>query len=161
MEKKFSVNGNEVKVQDYSLKNDQVSFTLEGKKYSYSLVNRKGCELILDNGQRFTAAVGAANRDGESMVMAHGLEAIVSAAAKRMKKERGHAGGLVSPMPGKIFKILRPEGSAVTKGETILVLEAMKMEHSIRADKDGVVKKIFYREGELVQGGVVLAELES
>jgi 3-methylcrotonyl-CoA carboxylase alpha subunit len=42
----------------------------------------------------------------------------------------------------------------------VLILEAMKMEHSIRADKDGIVKKIFFQVGQLVQGGVILAEVE-
>jgi pyruvate carboxylase subunit B len=64
-------------------------------------------------------------------------------------------------MPGKIFKILKSQDSEVKKGETILILEAMKMEHAIRSDKDGKVKKIFFNVGELVQGGVILAEVES
>ena len=63
-------------------------------------------------------------------------------------------------MPGKIFKIVKDAGTEVKKGEPILILEAMKMEHSIRSDKDGKVKKIFYKVGELVQGGVILAEVE-
>jgi 3-methylcrotonyl-CoA carboxylase alpha subunit len=63
-------------------------------------------------------------------------------------------------MPGKIFKILRGPGEEVKKGEPILILEAMKMEHSIRSDKDGKVKKISYQVGELVQGGAVLAEVD-
>ena len=63
-------------------------------------------------------------------------------------------------MPGKIFKILKDVGSQVKKGEPILILEAMKMEHSIRSDKDGIVKKINFKVGELVQGGVTLAEVQ-
>jgi biotin carboxyl carrier protein len=160
MEKSFNINGIEVKVSDYSLKEDKVSFVFEGKKYIYSLIHKNGPELILDDGQRFGAAVSSPNRDGESMVMAEACEAVVSEAGKRLKKTHGHAGGLSSPMPGKIFKILKPVGSSVEKGETILILEAMKMEHSIRSDTDGKVKKIHYQEGELVQGGVVLVELE-
>ena len=61
----------------------------------------------------------------------------------------------------EIFKILKEAGSEVKKGEAILILEAMKMEHSIRSDKDGKVAKIFYSVGQLVQGGVVLAEVEN
>jgi 3-methylcrotonyl-CoA carboxylase alpha subunit len=160
MEKTFIINGTEVKVQNYSVKGDEVSFSLEGKDYRYALVSRKGTELVLDRGGRFTAAVGAPNRDGDSMVIANGREAVLSQAGKKTKKAGVHAGGLTSPMPGKIFKVIKAEGTSVKKGETILILEAMKMEHSIRSDKDGVVKKINYREGELVQGGVVLVELE-
>ena len=92
--------------------------------------------------------------------MANGREAIGSVAGKKVKKAGAHAGGLTSPMPGKIFKVLKEAGSEVKKGEPILILEAMKMEHSIRSDKDGKVKKINYKVGELVQGGVTLAEVE-
>jgi biotin carboxyl carrier protein len=160
MEKIFSINGQEIKVQDYKQNGDSVSFVLNGKNYFYMLVSKDGPEMILDNGGRFKAAVGTPNREGESIIIANGREAIGTAAGKKMKKAGAHAGGLTSPMPGKIFKVLREAGSEVKKGEPILILEAMKMEHSIRSDKDGKVKKINYKVGELVQGGVTLAEVE-
>jgi len=160
MNKIFNINGAEVKVSDFRQSDENVSFVLEGKAYSFNLVSRSGKDLILESDGRFKASVGTPNRDGESVVMAAGREAIVGQAGKRVKKDRAQAGNLTSPMPGKIFKVLKDAGSAVQKGETILILEAMKMEHSIRADKDGKVKKINFRVGELVQGGVVLAELE-
>jgi 3-methylcrotonyl-CoA carboxylase alpha subunit len=124
------------------------------------LITRDGHEMILDNGGRFHAAVGSFSREGEAMVVANGCEAIGAIAGKKMKKSGIQSGGLTSPMPGKIFKVLKDIGSEVKKGEPILILEAMKMEHSIRADKDGVLKKIHYKIGELVQGGVSLAEVE-
>jgi biotin carboxyl carrier protein len=160
MEKIFSINGQEIKVQDYKQNGDSVSFVLNGKNYFYMLVSKDGPEMILDNGGRFKAAVGTPNREGESIIIANGREAIGTASGKKMKKAGAHAGGLTSPMPGKIFKVLREAGSEVKKGEPILILEAMKMEHSIRSDKDGKVKKINYKVGELVQGGVTLAEVE-
>lgn len=161
MDKAFIINGKEVKVQDFKHSHDTVTFTYEGKNFFYSLISREGHEMVLDTkGGRFKAAVGTTNRDGETMVISSGREAIISDAGKRMKKAGGHAGGLASPMPGKIFKILKEAGSEVKKGEAILILEAMKMEHSIRSDKDGKVKKIFFQVGQLVQGGVILAEVE-
>lgn len=161
MDKSFTVNGKEVKVQDFKHAHDTVTFTYEGKNYFYSLISRDGHEMILDDkGGRFKAAVASPNKDGESMAIANGKEAIVSEAGKKLKKDRAHAGGLTSPMPGKIFKVLKEAGAEVKKGEAILILEAMKMEHSIRSDKDGKVTKICYQVGELVQGGVTLAEVE-
>lgn len=162
MNKTFIINGKEIKVEDYKNSPDLVSFSYDGKSYSYSLVSRDGAGMILDkNGVRFNAAVGSSNRDGEAMVIASGKEGMIAEAGKRMKKAGAHAGGLKSPMPGKIFKIIKEVGSEVKKGEAILILEAMKMEHSIRSDKDGVVKSILYQVGQLVQGGVVLAEVEA
>ncbi len=69
-------------------------------------------------------------------------------------------GALQSPMPGKIFKIVQEQGSSVAKGDAVLILEAMKMEHTIKANKDGVIKDIFFKEGDQVQGGVLLCEIE-
>ncbi|MFL5784166.1 MAG: acetyl-CoA carboxylase biotin carboxyl carrier protein subunit [Bacteriovoracaceae bacterium] len=160
MEKKFLINGLEVTVENYKKDQSSVSFTLNGKSFNYSLISKHAQEIILEGQTRFKANVGKQNRDGESIVMAAGREGIVSVAGKKLKKSGGGAGSLTSPMPGKIFKIVKDVGSAVTKGETILILEAMKMEHSIRADKDGKVKKIMFKTGELVQGGVTLAEVE-
>jgi acetyl/propionyl-CoA carboxylase alpha subunit len=160
MEKIFFINGQELKVQDYKQSGDVVSFVLNEKLYQYSLVSKDGFEMVLDNGGRFKAAVSLPSIDGESMIISNGHEGIGSVAGKKMKKSGGPAGGLTSPMPGKIFKVIKEAGSEVKKGETILILEAMKMEHSIRTDKDGTVKKINFKVGELVQGGVTLAEVE-
>ncbi len=71
-----------------------------------------------------------------------------------------HAGDLLSPMPGRVRRILAPVGSRVMRGDLLLVLEAMKMEHSIRAPRDGVVKRMAVGEGDLVEAGAELAEIE-
>jgi biotin carboxyl carrier protein len=63
-------------------------------------------------------------------------------------------------MPGKIFKIIKNSGDVVIKGETVLIVEAMKMEHSIKATRDGIISQIFYSEGDQVQGGVALCEID-
>jgi 3-methylcrotonyl-CoA carboxylase alpha subunit len=70
-----------------------------------------------------------------------------------------HAGDLFSPMPGRVRKTLVEQGQVVSRGQVLLVLEAMKMEHSIRAPRDGVVKRLFVKEGELVEAGKELAEI--
>jgi 3-methylcrotonyl-CoA carboxylase alpha subunit len=70
-----------------------------------------------------------------------------------------HGTGLLAPMPGRIRRISRPRGERVTKGDVVLVLEAMKMEHAIRAPRDGVVTLLPHREGDLVDAGAVLAEI--
>lgn len=160
MEKIFIINGQEVKVQEFSQKGDSISFILNEKKHFYMLISKDQEFLILDNGGRFKAAVSSPNRDGDSMIFSNGREALGSAQGKKIKKAGSISGGLKSPMPGKIFKVLKDVGAEVKKGEPILILEAMKMEHSIRSDKDGIVKSINFRVGELVQGGVVLAEVQ-
>jgi acetyl/propionyl-CoA carboxylase alpha subunit len=70
-----------------------------------------------------------------------------------------HGTGLLAPMPGRIRRISVPRGERVNKGDVVLVLEAMKMEHAIRAPRDGVVTLLAHREGDLVDAGSVLAEI--
>lgn len=160
MEKSFVIDGREIKVQDYKNDGQSVSFSLNSQKHFYMLIARDGEMLVLDNGGRFKAGVSSPNKQGDSMIFSNGREAMGSASVRKIKKSSSQSGGLTSPMPGKIFKIIKEVGSEVKKGEPILILEAMKMEHSIRSDKDGKVKKINYKTGELVQGGVTLAEVE-
>ena len=71
-----------------------------------------------------------------------------------------HQGGLTAPMNGSIVRVLVELGQRVEAGTTLIVLEAMKMEHSIRAPQAGVVKTLFCQEGELISEGSVLVELE-
>jgi len=70
------------------------------------------------------------------------------------------AGSLAAPMPGKVIKVMTEAGAKVTKGQALLILEAMKMEHTITAPADGVVKEIHYGAGEQVLEGVELITLE-
>jgi 3-methylcrotonyl-CoA carboxylase alpha subunit len=63
-------------------------------------------------------------------------------------------------MPGTVVKVLVGEGDEVEEGQLLLVLEAMKTEHSIAAPHNGVVSSLPYGEGASVPGGDVLVELE-
>ena len=63
-------------------------------------------------------------------------------------------------MPATVIKVLVTPGQAVRKGETVIVLEAMKMELPLKALGDGTVTAVRCREGELVQADVVLVEVE-
>lgn len=63
-------------------------------------------------------------------------------------------------MPGNIFKILVKPGDVVSKGQNVLVLEAMKMENNITSDYAGKVKRILVQEGKAVTAGAKLIEIE-
>lgn len=82
------------------------------------------------------------------------------ARAPRGRSSAGEAhGDLLAPMPGRVRRNLVRQGDSVSKGEIVLVLEAMKMEHAIRAPRDGVVTRLDHAEGDLVEAGTVLAEI--
>ena len=69
-------------------------------------------------------------------------------------------GGLSAPMNGSVVRILVTPGQTVAAGAALVVLEAMKMEHSLRAPRDGVVKSLFCQDGDMVKEGSVLVALE-
>ncbi len=71
-----------------------------------------------------------------------------------------HHGGMTAPMNGSIVRVLVEAGQQVEAGATLVVLEAMKMEHSIRAQQAGVVKNLFCAEGDMVNEGAVLLEMD-
>jgi propionyl-CoA carboxylase alpha chain len=71
------------------------------------------------------------------------------------------SGGLVAPMPGKVLDVRVQPGQAVRAGETLLVLEAMKMEHPIQAPCDGVVLEVRVAAGEQVENGALLLVVEA
>lgn len=63
-------------------------------------------------------------------------------------------------MPATVTQILVTPGQAVAQGDTVIILEAMKMELPIRAPRAGTVKAVHCHQGELVQPGVSLVEVE-
>ena len=84
----------------------------------------------------------------------------VAAAPARSRRER-HAGiqAVVAPMPATVIKVLVSVGQSVKKGDTLVVLEAMKMELPIRATGDAVVAVVRCAQGDLVQADAMLVEL--
>lgn len=72
----------------------------------------------------------------------------------------GSKAGIKSPLPGVILEVKVKEGDTVKRGQTLLVLEAMKMENDIKADRDGKVKEIKVSKGESILEGTDLIIIE-
>jgi 3-methylcrotonyl-CoA carboxylase alpha subunit len=75
--------------------------------------------------------------------------------------EGGGAGalaGLTAPMNGRVIALLAETGAAVTAGTPLMILEAMKMEHTIKAPVDGTIESFHFAEGDLVDGGAALLD---
>lgn len=70
------------------------------------------------------------------------------------------AGVVAAPLPGTITKVLVAEGAKVKKGDTLVTMEAMKMENSITAESDGIVRKIHVAAGQSVNQGDALIDFE-
>lgn len=76
------------------------------------------------------------------------------------RTSRGHHGTLAAPMPATVVRVNVAPGDAVKRGDTLIILEAMKMELPVRAPADGTILKVNCRPGELVQPGVGLLDME-
>ncbi len=72
----------------------------------------------------------------------------------------GAAGDLVTQMPGKVVQIGIKPGDKVTQGQTLLILEAMKMENEIKTSVDGTVKAVHVKVGDALEQGVLMIELD-
>jgi len=77
----------------------------------------------------------------------------------RQREDDVHAGALTAPMPGRIVALLVEPGDHVAQGTPLLVMEAMKMEHTLTAPHDGVVNAFLVQPGELVADGAVLVDV--
>ena len=74
--------------------------------------------------------------------------------------EKDNHGGYAAPMNGTLISVLVEKGQSVKEGQTLVIMEAMKMEHSIKAHADGVVEAVFFTEGELLGEGDIMIQLE-
>lgn len=98
----------------------------------------------------------------EARYQAEHKEEEVKQEAKQEVKEEPVTGKVVeAPMPGSIFKIQVQPGDTINKGQSVIILEAMKMENNIASDYAGKVKRIFVKEGTSVQAGAKLIEIEA
>jgi biotin carboxyl carrier protein len=95
------------------------------------------------NGEVFTGTVTSATQAASSSTVHRDTRQVVTA-----------------PMPATILKVLVEPGRHVSKGETMVLLEAMKMELPLRASSEAVVAKVLCREGDIVPSDAVLVELE-
>jgi biotin carboxyl carrier protein len=90
----------------------------------------------------------------------HVLEITVQPASARALPRGGDHEVLGPPMPATVVRVLVGPGDAVAAGDVLIALEAMKMELPIRAPRDGIIAAVHCREGELVQPGLTLVEIQ-
>lgn len=116
------------------------------------------CEIKVSRGTNPEGTVNARVRENE-------LE-ITLIDPKRLRGGRAadaHAAGsaeIRTAMPGKVVKIIAATGAEIKKGDSVIVVEAMKMQNEMKSPKDGVVKEIRAAEGATVNAGDVLAVIE-
>ncbi len=120
-----------------------------------------GWFLVTEGDKRWRVAIADAP-DG-AWVFVDGMVArLTPKASPSSRRGAKHGGdmGVMAPMPATVVSINTAVGQTVTDGQTLIVLEAMKMEVPIKASRAGVVKAIHCAKGDLVQPNVSLLEIE-
>jgi biotin carboxyl carrier protein len=120
-----------------------------------------GVYRVDDGRRRWTVAIAGPPDDRWIWVDGQ-VWTLESPAAGGPRKRRGAGGSdLSAPMPATVVRILASPGAAVRRGDTLIVLEAMKMELPVKAPHDGVIANVRCQAGELVQPGEPLVEFEA
>ena len=156
---------------DHASETIPIDLTLSGKSYRLTIgeqtvdieiLRAKDGKLdLLVDGKHLTAYVSADN--AKHWVTIHGQTYMLTKSSGARQGAHGHhhaAGELTAPMPGQVRTVNVSDGDAVTKGQTLLVLEAMKMEIRIHAPQDGIVKKLFVKQGDTVEREQTLIDIE-
>jgi biotin carboxyl carrier protein len=116
-----------------------------------------GWRLVLD-GQTFIA-YSAADRDLRHVAINGETYTLTVSDSGTQRRMTAHAGDLTAQMPGQVIAVSVNEGDSVQAGQTLVVLEAMKMEIRVTAPADGVVKKMLVKVGDVVERGQSLVEM--
>jgi len=88
-------------------------------------------------------------------------EYVLALPVNQFKKSTNEKGSLTAPMPGKVVQVFVKTDQEVKKGQSLLILEAMKMEHLIRAPADGKIEQVYYTVGDLVEEKALLLKISS
>lgn len=142
---KCRLDGRDLPVDIVYGQNGVLSLLLGGKSYEVKQETVGAETNVVVGHERFNASV----RDPRSFRS----RSRVGAAEQGVMK-------IKAPMPGKVVRVLAGVGTQVELGQSVIVIEAMKMQNELKAPKNGVVKKINVEEGAAVDAGQALAEVE-
>lgn len=147
-EKALKVNGLELQIDARDLSATQKHILYQHKSYNVELVER--------------------NEDGKAVVVKVngnlyqvGIEDQYDELLKKLGMDSSSANKVLeikAPMPGLVLNVIVAEGQEVNKGDSLLVLEAMKMENIIKSPTAGIVKKILIRKGDKVEKNEILLQ---
>jgi len=139
------------------------AFDVDGVRVDASVARLGAARFEGRNGERKRSVFVA--RDGDHVFAqvdgrSYRLN-VVSRAAVASEDDSGAAGGLEAPMPGRVTRVAVAVGDVVTRGQELIVVEAMKMENALVAPCDGVVKSLAVKAGDMVAPGPALVVVEA
>ena len=154
---KLMILKNEIEIK-YQLKRSGL-FEVMGTNCKIHAVDESGIDVEVGS-HRFFAQVTRAN---DQILINMPFGDLIAVIVPRFIEPRNEVpeGGLVAPMPGKVIEVKVKKGDKVKAGETLIIIEAMKMEHSIKATENGKVAKLMVYLNQQVDNGAILLVLDS
>lgn len=144
----------------------EFSFKINGAEYKCAVEEiEAGLTEVTVNGKKYTVetekpvAPVAAPKAAPKAAPAAAPKAAPAAAPAAPKAAPAAGVQVKSPLPGSVIKVVAKEGTAVKKGDTLLLLESMKMENPILAEQDGTVAQVAVAEGQSVMQDDLLVVL--
>lgn len=143
--------------------------SMEGKEFNCELLHLNGQTYLLRIDDRFYEVSSGKLDNGNFSLLIEGsrFETTIRTALQekassllQQKASFRRKTEVKAPMPGMVLKVNKKSGDNIKQGETILILEAMKMENDLRAPIAGELKEIFIEEGTAVEKGAVLFTIE-
>jgi len=139
---------------------DNYIATMDGKTVSVQVIRAEDGRMdLLIDGQRVNAHVSSDMAKRWVTINGQTIMLTKTSGAKQGVRH-DHAGGLIAPMPGQVRSVSVSVGDVVKKGQTLLTMEAMKMEIRIQALKDGRVTALHAAQGQTVEREQILIEVE-
>ncbi|HLO67017.1 MAG TPA: biotin/lipoyl-containing protein [Holophaga sp.] len=129
----------------------------------FTLAEKEGQFIVAGNPHLVKLGQGTAEVDGIGYaIAAEGLDEPASPRGRRAASAKAalEAGALTAIMPGLIIKVLKKEGDKVEAGETVLILEAMKMQNEVQAKAAGTIRQMKVKQGDSVEMRQVLCVIE-
>lgn len=149
---------------------DESNAKIDGLLVRYEFVNTDGKNFLLKLGDKFYESSLLSSSNGELSFVLNGKSVIVNIKSSLEEKAfqlLSHSQNnensttiIKSPMPGLVLKIKKQKGDSIIKGETVLILEAMKMENEIKSPKDGILEEIFVKEGTAIEKNISLVSIK-
>ena len=146
---KFKINGNDYNVAINSTNGNLADVTVNGVSY----------QVEMENSMPTAPAAAPVQAAPQASAPAPAPQPAAAAAPAPAAKPAGEGKAVTSPLPGVIIEVSVKEGDTVAAGQKVAVLEAMKMENEIQAEKAGVVTKIHVSKGDSVLEGASIVTI--
>lgn len=135
-------------------------FQIRGNKYDVEILSAEGKNIELEvNGTKYSVELEQEIEEKKTPKLIR-QEVAPMSKEKKIPKTLSSVVQIKTPLPGVVLKVLAKEGMTVKEGDILVVIEAMKMENKIMAEKAGVVKSVKVHDGDSVLENDVLVEIE-